>query len=223
MPKYLPLQKKQIIRFKTNNVIKQFISYAVGCMFGRYSPDKEGLILANQGETIQDFIDKLGLIHQTPTFMPDEDNVIPILDDEYFKNDIVNQFKTFIKVTFGEENYQENLKFVEDATGKDIRSYFLKDFYEEHIRRYKKRPIYWLFSSEKGAFSALIYMHRYRNDTAYIVLNDYLREYISKLQAKRESLKLISLSESGSLADKKKADKDIGIIDKKLKDLDDYE
>jgi hypothetical protein len=211
------------LEFEKDKVIKQFISYAVGCMFGRYSPDKDGLILANQGETFQDFISKLGLMNQTPTFMPIEDNVIPILDDEYFKNDIVNQFKTFLKVTFGEENYNENLKFVEDAIGKDIRSYFLKDFYEEHIRRYKKRPIYWLFSSEKGAFSALIYMHRYKNDTASIVVNDYLREYISKLQSKRESLKLISLSESVSPADKKKADKDIGIIDKKLKELSDYE
>lgn len=206
------------LEFEKDSVIKQFISYSVGCMLGRYSPDKEGLILANQGETIQDFLEKI----PDPSFMLDENNVIPILDEEYFKDDIVNQFKKFLKVTFGEENYEENLKFVEDAIGKDIRNYFLKDFFEDHIRRYKKRPIYWLFSSEKGAFNALIYMHRYKNDTASIVLNDYLREYISKLQSKRESLKQISLSES-SPADKKKADKEIGIIDKKLKELDDYE
>ena len=107
--------------------MKEFISYAVGCMFGRYSLDKPGLILADQGETAEDYRGSGARIRHFP---PDEDNVIPILDEGWFEDDIAGRFKQFLQVTFGTENYEENLAFLEDAIGKDIRSYFLKSFYK---------------------------------------------------------------------------------------------
>ena len=198
------------------DTIKEFISYAVGCMMGRYSPEKPGLILADQGASIDDYFRIMGdrdahnaagehfaemtkslvdepypvneccgtVFHQIMDF----DGVIPILDDEWFPDDIVAQFKTFLSFTFGEENFTQNLQFIEGVLGKDIRKYFVRDFYKDHLQRYKKRPIYWLFSSPKGSFNALIYMHRYRPDTVSIVLNDYLRDYMTKLQTRRAHL-----------------------------------
>jgi hypothetical protein len=195
--------------------MKELISYAVGCMFGRYSLDKPGLILANQGETLDDYVVKvlgvsgLGVRGQglgvrdsgsgeaalkpntqnlKLSFIPDKDNVIPILDGEWFIDDIVSRFNEFLKVAFGADKYSENISFIEEALGKDLRAYFLKDFYNDHVKRYKKRPIYWLFSSPKGSFNALIYMHRYSPDTVSIMLNGYLREYIHKLRAKVSQL-----------------------------------
>ena len=160
------------------DTMREFVSYAVGCMFGRYSLDAPGLILANQGEGLQEYRAKV----PNPTFEPDADNVIPVLDGDWFADDIAARFRHFLRVTFGEEHFQENLAFVEEALGKDIRKYFTRDFFNDHVKRYKKRPIYWLFSSPKGTFNALIYMHRYRPDTVSVVLNDYLREFRSKLE-----------------------------------------
>ena len=126
-------------------------------------------------------------------------------------------------MTFGEEHYEVNLQFLEEAIGKDIRKYFLKDFYTDHVKRYKKRPIYWLFSSPNGSFNALIYMHRYRPDTASIVLNDYLREFRTKLISRREHLEAISISASASATEKTKALKEIEKLKKIISELDDYE
>jgi type II restriction/modification system DNA methylase subunit YeeA len=201
------------------DTVKEFISYAVGCMFGRYSLDKPGLILANQGETIEDY---LQLIPE-PTFPADTDNVIPILDGDWFMDEIAGRFRTFLKLTFGEEQYDENLKFLEDAIGKDIRKYFLKDFYADHVQRYKKRPIYWLFSSPKGSFNALIYMHRYRPDTVSIILNDYLREFRTKLAARKEHLEQVSISAFASKVEKTKALKEIGQLKQTIDELNSYE
>ena len=181
--------------FKKETIIKQFISYAVGCMFGRYSPDREGLILANQGETIDDFREKV----PDPSFMPDDDNIIPILEDEYFTDDIVSRFKEFLKATFGAESLAENLDFIAGALSKSkngskspektIRDYFLKSFFKDHTRTYKKRPIYWLFTSGKGrGFNALVYMHRYDKTTLAKMRTDYLLELESKLDARMDML-----------------------------------
>ncbi len=167
-----------------SDTIKELISYAVGCMFGRYSLDKSGLILANQGETLADYLKQVTI----PSYLPDKDNVLPILEGEWFVDDIVSNFCEFLKVAFVAEKYSENISFIEEALGKDLRAYFMKDFYNDHIKRYKKRPIYWLFSSPKGSFNALIYMHRYTPDTVSIMLNGYLREYIHKLRAKVSQL-----------------------------------
>ena len=207
--------------FYANKVMEQFVSYAVGCMFGRYSLDKEGLILANQGETLQDYFDKIEKSEDEVSFIPDEDNIIPVLDEEWFADDIVEKFNTFLKASFGEENFHENLRFVEESLGKDIRRYFTRDFYKDHIKRYKKRPIYWMFSSPKGYFNVLIYMHRYTQDTVSMILNSYLREFIDKLERQRKHLEHVEVS--GSTIDQNRARKVIDKIDIMLNDCKEYE
>ncbi len=242
------------------DTIKEYISYAVGCMMGRYSPEKPGLILANQpisgqddeieyqtaitGSNIfgalgatryftikddkrkitsySDFYDVFGDEGNYHQFM-DRDGVLPILDEEWFLDDIVAQFKAFLQFTFGAEHFADNLDFIEKALGKDIRKYFIKDFYKDHVQRYKKRPIYWMFSSPKGSFNALIYMHRYRPDTVSIVLNEYLREFISKIRSHREHL--ITENNRATLAPAEKT-RNLKLIDKyaaMLTELDAYE
>ena len=175
------------------DTVKELISYAVGCMFGRYGLDKPGLILANQGETVVDYLSQI----PNPTFRPDDDNIIPVLDDEYFTDDIVSRFKEFLKVVFGKETLSQNLDFIARAlTGKNasspekvIRDYFLRDFYRDHVQRYKKRPIYWMFSSGKQqGFNALISMHRYNKTTLAKMRTDYLLELEAKLDAELSSL-----------------------------------
>lgn len=162
--------------------IVSLISYAVGCMFGRYSLDVDGLILANQGDTIDTYLDKMP-DPANVTFMPDEDNVLPIADDEYFEDDIVGRFVEFVRVVYGPETLEQNLQFIADALGgrgtarQIIRTYFLKDFYKDHCKMYKKRPIYWQFDSgKKNGFKALIYMHRYTPDLLARVRTDYVHE-----------------------------------------------
>jgi len=205
------------------DTMREFISYAVGCMFGRFSLDKPGLILANQGETLEDYLRQV----PEPRFTPDADNVIPLLDGDWFPDDITGRFREFLRVTFGDEHYEENLHFIETALGKKgkplpIRDFFLKDFYTDHVKRYKKRPIYWLFSSPKGSFNALIYLHRYRPDTASIVLQ-YLRDFRSKLVSERDHQTQVSISTSASQGEKTKALKRIEELKKILVELDDYE
>lgn len=206
------------------DTMRELVSYAVGCMFGRYALDKPGLILANQGETIEDYLKQV----PEPSFPADDDNVIPMLDDDWFTDDIAERFRKFLRAAFGEEHYEANLKFVEKALGKngkarDIRDYFLKDFYSDHVKRYKKRPIYWLFSSPRGSFNALIYMHRYRPDTVSVVLNDYLREFRTKLTSHKNHLEAVSISGSASQGEKTKALKEIEKITKMIAELEDYE
>lgn len=208
------------LEFKPDEVMKQFISYSVGCIFGRYSPDKEGLILANQGETVEDYIK---IINQTPSFTPDEDNILPVLSDEYFENDIVSLFNKFLKLAFGDDTFHENLAFIEEKLGKSMRAYFEKDFYSDHVKRYKKRPIYWLFQSPKKYFQALIYMHRYKSDICSKVLNDYLREYIVKQEYRKVQIKKDMDSVSLSGKEKTRKEKEIKEIDKILKDLAEYD
>lgn len=207
--------------FDAKEVLIQFISYAIGCMFGRYSLDKTGLILANQGETLEDYLKAVGSSAVETSFMPDDDNIIPILDDEWFEDDIVGRFYEFLKVTFGVANFDKNLAFVEDCLGKDIRKFFVKDFYSDHIKRYKKRPIYWMFSSPKGAFNVLIYMHRYTPDTLNQILNGYLVEYREKLNTRMEHLD--HLIESGSSSEQTKAAKEKDRLKTVLIELQEYE
>ena len=160
-------------------VISDLISYAVGCMFGRYSLDRPGLISADQGASLQDYLTKV----PSPVFTPDRDNVIPIVDDDWFGDDIVGRFREFLRTAFGEQHFEENLRFVITSLGvKNLRDHFVKSFYRDHVQRYQKRPIYWLFSSPRGSFNALIYMHRYTPSTVSTVLT-YLREYVTKLES----------------------------------------
>lgn len=200
------------------DTMREFLSYAVGCMFGRYSLDKPGLLLANQGETLVDYLREV----PAPRFMPDEDSVIPLLDGEWFSDDVSERFRQFLRATFGEQHYEENLAFIEAALGKDVRKYFLKEFYVDHVKRYKKRPIYWLFASPKGTFNALIYVHRYRVDTVSVVLQ-YLRDFRKKLAARQGYLQQVSISPSASQGDKTRALKEVEVLNKQLLELDDYE
>lgn len=168
--------------------IRSFISYAVGCMFGRYSLDVDGLAYAggewdkvNSSEGGRE--GTLGCASKYVSFPADKDNIIPICDDEYFEDDIVGLFVEFVKTVYGAETLDENLKFIADALGgkgqpKDvIRNYFLSDFYSDHCKIYQKRPIYWLFDSgKKKGFKALIYMHRYQPDTIARIRTDYVHE-----------------------------------------------
>lgn len=152
--------------------IVSLVSYAVGCMFGRYSLDVDGLAYAG-GEWDES---------KYKTFIPDADNCIPITAEEYFEDDIVGKFVEFVKVVYGEDTLEENLKFVADALGNKgktsrevIRNYFLTDFIKDHIKTYQKRPIYWLFDSGKqNGFKALVYMHRWNADTIGNVRVEYL-------------------------------------------------
>lgn len=207
------------------DTMRELVSYAVGCMFGRYALDKPGLVLANQGETIEDYLKQV----PEPSFPADDDNVIPMLDGDWFTDDIAERFRKFLRVAFGEAHYEDNLRFVEQALnikGKrnyDIRDYFLDEFYTDHVKRYKKRPIYWMFSSPKGSFNALIYMHRYRPDTVSVVLNDYLREFRTKLTSHKNHLEAVSISASVSQGEKTKALKEIEKITKMIAEMEEYE
>lgn len=169
--------------------ITSLISYAVGCMFGRYSLDVDGLVLADQGDTVEDYLQKMP-DPASVSFMPDADNVIPITDEEYFEDDIVGRFVEFMRVAYGAETLEENLRFVADALGgkgtsRDvIRSYFLKEFFKDHCQTYKKRPIYWQFDSgKKNGFKALIYMHRYQPDLLARVRTDYVHQQQERYRA----------------------------------------
>ena len=177
--------------FKGNNYVRtkrdeivSLISYAVGCMFGRYSLDVDGLVLANQGDTVAEYLAKMPDPDHV-TFMPDTDNVLPITDDVYFPDDIVARFEQFVVAAYGAETLEENLRFIADAldpaakgTSRDtIRQYFLREFFADHCKTYKKRPIYWLLDSgKKNGFKALIYMHRYQPDLMARIRTDYVHE-----------------------------------------------
>ena len=211
---------EQLKKLFLSDTIIDFLSYFVGVVLGRYSLNEVGLQFSGQ-EVVRTKSQSASM----KTFLPDEDNVIPIVDFEgdWFEDDITERFKEFLKVTFGQEDYSKNLAFIENAIGKDIKKYFVKDFYDDHVKRYKKRPIYWMFSSPKGSFNALIYMHRYQPDTVSIVLNDYLREFRTKLEARKESYEQVEISASASQKDKTNAIKAISKINKVLEEINDYE
>ncbi|MDO5139730.1 MAG: BREX-1 system adenine-specific DNA-methyltransferase PglX, partial [Oscillospiraceae bacterium] len=157
--------------------VRSFISYAVGCMFGRYSLDTSGLVYAGGVWDGSKYA----------TFHPDKDGIVPICDDEYFEDDIVGRFVKFVEVAFGKTTLEENLRFIADALGgkgssrEVIRSYFINNFYADHLKVYQKRPIYWLFDSgKKNGFKCLIYMHRYQQDTIARIRTDYVHEQQSR-------------------------------------------
>ncbi len=212
---------KDQISFNSKEVFIQFISYSVGCIFGRYSLGQEGLILASQGESLMDYLGKVGKSQHEVSFLPDESNIVPVLDDEWFEDDIIFRFQEFLKASFGEKNFAKNLGFVEQAIGKDIRKFFNKDFYADHIKRYKKRPIYWMFSSPQGHFKVLVYLHRYTPDTLNVILNSYLREFVEKLNLHRKQQENIVIS--GSASEQNKARKEIDRVDVMLADCREYE
>ena len=173
--------------------IRSLISYAVGCMLGRYSLDKPGLAFA--GGTWDE--------NQYVTYLADHDGILPITDDEYFDDDIVGKFIEWVRTVYGAETLEANLKFIADALGgkgnpRDvIRQYFLNDFYKDHLKIYQKRPIYWLFDSgKKNGFKCLIYMHRYQPDTIARIRTDYLHETQARYRNAIETLERQSANAS---------------------------
>lgn len=201
--------------------IKSFISYAIGCSFGRYSLDEEGLIYAG-GEFEASR-------YQTVTV--DKDNVMPILQGTYFEDDITTRFVDFVHVTFGEETLEENLDFIADAIGRKanetareaLRRYFLNEFYKDHVQVYKKRPIYWLFSSGKEkAFNCLIYMHRYDKTTLSRIRTDYLHEVQIRMDAKKKDL-LDIIEGDYTAREISNAKRELKSLDRKIDELKAYD
>ena len=203
VPIEVPDDKVSVRRADLVRDVKSLVSYGVGCIMGRYSTFAPGLILADAQQTVDDFKTKV----PDAEFLPDEDAIAPVLDGEWFCDDIVAQFRKWLEVTYGADALADNVRFIEDALGKDLRRYFVKDFYKDHCATYQvtgsgKRPIYWMFSSPKGSFQALVYMHRYTPSTVGQILTKYLREYIEKLNAT-----ISQLDQSERATDNRQADK----------------
>ena len=227
------------LEFNKDELVKQFLSYAVGCIMGRYSINKSGLIIANSDDILELSENKFivkgtdGEIRQEieSRFLPDEFGIIPITDEKDFSNDIVEKVKEFIKFVYGEENLKDNLNFIAEALGnKDnksaediIRTYFIKDFYSDHLQRYQKRPIYWLMNSgKKNAFSCLFYMHRYEPLTVARVRADYLIPYQEMLENKRKFIERQLSDDDISAKEKKNIEKQLKELDTLLKELREY-
>lgn len=199
--------------------IKSLVSYAVGCMFGRYSLDVEGLAYAGGNWDSSKY----------KTFIPDPDNCIPVTDEEYFRDDIVVHFVDFIRTVYGADTLEENLTFIADALGtrgntsrERIRNYFLNDFIKDHIKMYQKRPIYWMFDSGKqNGFKALVYMHRWNADTT----GNVRVEYLHKLQRiyENEIRQAQDIVETGSGREVSAAQKRIEKLTKQLKETHDFD
>ena len=171
-------------------IVKQFISYAVGCMMGRYSIDKPGLILANQGDGLAEYEAQVPDSH----FEVDDDGIIPLMpSDTWFNDNATLRFKRFLETVFGEGTLNNNLNFIEDSLGKSIDAYFVKDFWKDHKKMYQNRPIYWLFSSKKGAFQCIAYMHRMDAFTAERIRSKYLLPHIEWLVSKAQELEDLAL------------------------------
>lgn len=213
------------LEFNKEEIIKQFLSYAVGCIMGRYSIDKNGLIMANSDDVLisSDSLllikDREGNIRheiENPRFLPDDFGIIPITSENVFANDIVTKVFDFVKALYGEENFEENINFICEALGKKendsceniLRNYFIKDFYTDHLKRYQKRPIYWLFSSgKKNGFQALVYLHRYQDDTMGRLRAEYLLPYQEKMENLKDHYERIIEDESTVARDRKTYEK----------------
>jgi type II restriction/modification system DNA methylase subunit YeeA len=217
-------------RFR-QDTIKELLSYATGCMMGRYSLDQPGLILADsrdsQAAQFAAYEDKVGKPLSEVQFKPDPDGIIPVLDGEWFEDDIVARTREFLQVTFPESTITENLWFIEKSLDKDIRKYFCTEFYKDHLQTYKKRPIYWMVQSPagpaKGGFACLIYLHRYTKDTLNQVLNNYFRPYLQKLEARLAQLGLDQLNDALPTRERTAARKEAEKITKVLKECQAWE
>ena len=225
------------LEFNKDELVKQFLSYAIGCIMGRYSTNKPGLIMANSDDVLELSSNKFfvkdanGDIRQEveTEFLPDEFGILPITAEKDFSNDIVERVKEFVKFVYGEESLKDNLNFIAEALGnKDnknpeeiIRGYFIKDFYKDHLQRYQKRPIYWLMSSG-NAFSCLFYIHRYEPLTVARVRADYLIHYQEMLENKRKFIERQLYAEDITAKEKKNVEKELKDLDVLLKELREY-
>jgi hypothetical protein len=204
-----------------------FLSYATGSMMGRYNLDQPSLILADsrdsQAEQQAAYEEKVGKRLSEVQFKPDPDGIIPVLDGEWFEDDIVARTREFLAVTFPDSSVGENLRFIEESLGKEIRKYFCTEFYKDHLQTYKKRPIYWMVQSPKKGFSCLIYLHRYTKDTLNQVLNNYFRPYLQKLEARLAQLGLDQLNDDLPTRERTAARKEAEKITKVLKECQAWE
>lgn len=198
--------------------IVSLISYAVGCLFGRYSLDVEGLAYAGGEWDASKY----------QTIIPDADNILPICDDDYFEDDLTGKFVDFVRVVYGEDTLEENLKFIADALGgkgtprEVIRSYFINDFFADHCKTYQKRPIYWLFDSgKKNGFKALIYLHRYQRDLLARMRTDYVHEQQERYRTQLSHL--ADALEHASGADKVRLTKQQKKLQDQSRELQTYE
>ena len=227
------------LEFNKDELVKQFLSYAIGCIMGRYSTNKPGLIMANSDDVLELSSNKFsvkdtdGDIRQEveTEFLPDEFGILPITAEKDFSNDIVERVKEFVKIFYGEESLKDNLNFIAEALGnKDnrnpeeiLRAYFITAFYKDHLQRYQNRPIYWLMNSgKKNAFSCLFYMHRYEPLTVARVRADYLIHYQEMLENKRKFIERQLYSEDITAKEKKNVEKELKDLDVLLKELREY-
>ena len=214
------------------DTLKELMSYAIGCMMGRYSLDKPGLILASQGETVRDYFVQI----PKPSFVPDKNAIIPLTDQEWFPDDATNRFRDFVSIVWGEEKLQENLDFVAEslclhaikpkkgeAVLETIRRYLSTQFFKDHLRTYKKRPIYWLFSSGKQkAFECLVYLHRYNESTLAEMRTDYVIPLTTKLASYVEKLEQ-DKDASTSAAEAKAIEKELSKLYKQQAELNTFD
>lgn len=239
LKKETKIENEKLI-FNKEEIIKQFLSYAVGCIMGRYSIDKAGLIMANSDDVLENknseilVKDRDGNIRheiKNPRFFPEEFGIIPITSENVFENDIVTKVFEFIKALYGEENFEENIRFICEALGKKesgsyddvLRNYFIKDFYADHLQRYQKRPIYWFMNSgKKNGFSALIYLHRYEDMTVARIRTEYLIPYQEKMENLRNYYEKITEDKDTAPKDKKTAEKKLKELYAVLKELQEY-
>ena len=227
------------LEFNKDELVKQFLSYAIGCIMGRYSTNKPGLIMANSDDVLELSSNKFlvkdtnGDIRQEveTEFLPDEFGILPITAEKDFSNDIVERVKEFVKFVYGEESLKDNLNFIAEALGnKDnrnpeeiLRTYFITAFYKDHLQRYQNRPIYWLMNSgKKNAFSCLFYMHRYEPLTVARVRADYLIHYQEMLENKRKFIERQLYDEDITAKEKKNIEKELKDLDVLLKELREY-
>ncbi|WP_281662062.1 BREX-1 system adenine-specific DNA-methyltransferase PglX [Halomonas sp. Alg239-R46] len=215
-----------------SDVLLELVSYAIGSMMGRYSLDKPGLILASQGETVRDYLAQI----PEPSFAPDDNAIIPLTDQEWFPDDATNRFRDFVCTVWGEEHLQENLDFVAEslclhaikpkkgeAALDTIRRYLSTQFFKDHLRTYKKRPIYWLFSSGKQkAFECLVYLHRYNESTLAEMRTDYVIPLTTKLASYVEKLEQ-DKDASASAAEAKSIEKELSKLYKQQAELNTFD
>ena len=214
------------------DTLRELVSYAIGCMMGRYSLDKPGLILASQGETLHDYLRQI----PAPRFAPDDDAILPLTDQEWFADDATNRFREFVLVVWGDEHLQQNLNFVAESLclhaikpkrGESaldtIRRYLSTQFFKDHVRTYKKRPIYWLFSSGKHkAFECLVYLHRYNEGTLSRMRTEYVIPLSAKLNSYAEKIEQ-DKDASSSAAETKRMEKELAILHKQQAELAEFD
>ena len=195
-------QKEQHIVWHDNVVMKQFISYAVGCMMGRYRLDKKGLHIAHPNPTAEE---TSPYEYNKVEFEIDEDGIIPLMPGDCgFSDNASNRFADFVRIALGDAKHVENLNFVEKCLGKSVEQYFVKDFWKDHKKMYQNRPIYWLFASKKGAFQCIAYMHRMNAYTAERIRTKYLLPHIEWLLQKQSEME--ENAANLSTAERKKLD-----------------